>query len=364
MSDQGKECDISQIPRKGRGAISNATGRYESRVHEKVDDGWPSLDEDPPVLRTTLGTDTARRVISRNQSPDVPFDQSINPYRGCEHGCSYCFARPTHAYLGLSPGLDFESRLFHKPDAPARLLEELGEKRYVCSPIALGINTDAYQPVERRLGLTRQILEVLWSHLHPVSIVTKSALVERDVDLLAAMAGKQLAQVFVSITTLDPGLARSLEPRAPTPARRLSVIRRLAAEGIPCGVLIAPVIPALNDHELEDILAAAAKAGALTAGYAMLRLPLEVKPIFTEWLDAHASGRKEHVMSLLRQMHGGREYEAAFGVRMHGRGPYASLMAQRFKMAARREKLDQKLPSLNCRDFTPPRLNREQLELF
>jgi len=364
MTDWGKECAISQIPRKGRGAISNATGRYESQVREQVDDGWPSLGEDRPEIRTTLGVDSARRVISRNQSPDVPFDQSINPYRGCEHGCSYCFARPTHAYLGLSPGLDFESRLFHKPDAPARLVEELGEKRYVCSPIALGINTDAYQPVERRLGLTRQLLEVLWSQYHPVSIVTKSALIERDIDLLAAMAAKQLAQVFVSITTLDPLLARSLEPRAPTPARRLSVIRHLAAEGIPCGVLIAPVIPALNDHELESILSAAAKAGAQTAGYAMLRLPLEVKPIFTEWLDVHARGRKEHVMSLLRQMHGGREYEATFGVRMQGRGPYASLIAQRFKMAARREKLDQKLPPLNCGDFTPPRLNREQLELF
>lgn len=364
MSNQGKECAISPIPRKGRGAISNPTGRYESQVHEKVDDGWPSTEEDLPALRTTLEIDNARRVISRNQSPDVPFNQSINPYRGCEHGCSYCFARPTHAYLGLSPGLDFESRLFHKPDAPARLLEELGEERYVCSPIALGINTDAYQPIERRLGLTRQLLEVLWSHHHPVSIVTKSALIERDIDLLCAMAGKQLAQVFVSITTLDPVLARSLEPRAPTPARRLSVIRHLASEGIPCGVLFAPIIPALNDHELENILCTAAEAGAQTAGYAMLRLPLEVKPIFTEWLDVHARGRKEHVMSLLRQMHGGREYEAEFGVRMHGRGPYAGLIAQRFQMATRREKLNQKLPPLNCGDFRPPKLNREQLELF
>ncbi|AOU98436.1 DNA repair photolyase [Acidihalobacter yilgarnensis] len=363
MNDD-RDCAIVPAPRKGRGTASNRTGRFESLTHERVADGWTASFDDLPPLRTTLGVDKARRVISRNRSPDVAFSQSVNPYRGCEHGCSYCFARPTHAYLGLSPGLDFETRLFHKPDAPARLAEELGRRGYACSPIALGINTDAYQPVERRVGLTRRLLEVLWAHRHPVSIVTKSALIERDLEVLSAMASEGLAQVFMSVTTLDPVLARGLEPRAATPARRLEAIARLAAAGIPCGVLFAPTIPALNDHELERVLRAAREAGASAAGYVMLRLPREVKPLFTEWLKTHVPGRAEHVLSLLRQMHGGREYESEFGVRMRGRGPYADLIAQRFRIASRREGLDRGLPPLDCSRFRVPARAEDQLDLF
>ncbi|OBS09781.1 PA0069 family radical SAM protein [Acidihalobacter prosperus] len=363
MSER-RDCDILAGPRKGRGAVSNPDGRYESHRHERVADDWPGDDEVPPPLRTTLGIDTARSVIAYNDSPDVAFDRSVNPYRGCEHGCSYCFARPSHAYLGLSPGLDFETRLFHKPDAPARLAEELRAPRYACAPIALGINTDAYQPVERRSGLTRRLIEVLRAYRHPVSIVTKSALVERDLDLLSAMAAEGLAQVFLSITTLDPALARALEPRAATPLRRLETLARLSEAGVPCGVLFAPVIPALNDHELERVLARAREAGASAAGYVMLRLPGEVKPLFAEWLETHVPGRAAHVFSLLRQMHGGREYAADFGVRMRGRGAYAELVAQRFRVAARREGLDRGLPPLDCSRFRVPARAGDQFDLF
>lgn len=356
--------DIVPAPRKGRGAATNRTGRYEALHREAVDDGWPGSGESLPPLRTQLGIDTARRVISRNDSPDVAFELSVNPYRGCEHGCSYCFARPTHAYLGLSPGLDFETRLFHKPDAPTRLADELAHPGYVCSPIALGINTDAYQPVERRTELTRSLLEVCLAYRQPISIVTKSALVERDADLLSEMAGLGLAQVFFSVTTLDGALARALEPRASAPKRRLEAMSHLSAAGVPCGVLFAPVIPALNDHEMEQVLHTSAEAGASGAGYVMLRLPREVKPLFTEWLQAHAPGRAEHVLSLLRQMHGGREYEAEFGVRMRGRGAFADLVAQRFRAACRREGLDRGLPPLETEHFSVPPRSGDQLSLL
>lgn len=349
---------------KGRGALSNRTGRYETLVFEREpEDGTELVDTGAP-LRTRLDIDTARRVISRNRSPDVGFDQSVNPYRGCEHGCAYCFARPTHAYLGLSPGLDFETRLFHKPDAPARLAEELAHSGYQCRPIALGINTDAYQPVERKTGLTRRLLEVFSAYKHPVSIVTKSALIERDLDLLSGLASEGLVQVFFSITTLDGHLARTLEPRAAAPSRRLEALSRLSEAGIPCGVLLAPIIPAINDHELESLLRRAREAGAQAAGYVMLRLPLEVKPLFTEWLEAYAPGRSGHVLSLLRQMHGGREYESEFGVRMRGRGPFADLIAQRFRMASRRERFDRGLPSLDCSRFRVPPRTGAQMDLF
>src|SRR6266581_189955 len=277
-------------PIKGRGSATRPVPRFDAFGRERLDDGW--WQDEQPGPATTLSIDTARTVISTNDSPDVPFRQSINPYRGCEHGCAYCFARPTHAWLGLSPGLDFETRLFYKPDAPARLAEELARPGYVCSPIALGINTDAYQPVERKLGLTRAILEVLAGCRHPLTIVTKSALLLRDLDLLADLARDRLVQVMVSVTTLDGELARRLEPRAATPQRRLATIAALHAAGIPVGVLVAPVIPALTDHEVERILDAVAAAGADSAGYVLLRLPLEVAPLFRDWLERHLPGRR------------------------------------------------------------------------
>jgi DNA repair photolyase len=275
-------------------------------------------------------------VITYNSSPDIPYDRSINPYRGCEHGCAYCFARPSHAYLGLSPGLDFETRLAYKADAASTPAPELAKPGYVCRPVALGINTDAWQPVERRLRITRGILEVLAETRHPVTIVTKSALILRDLDLLAGMARDGLAHVAVSITTLDADLARRMEPRAPSPQRRLSVIRELAAAGIPTAVMVAPLIPALTDHEMEAILGAAREAGASAAGYILLRLPHEVKPLFRAWLQAHFPQRMAHVYSLMRQLHGGREYDSAFGTRQRGSGPLAEIIAQRFRAATRR----------------------------
>ena len=303
-------------------------------------------------------------MITRNDSPDVPFELSINPYRGCEHGCAYCFARPSHAYLGLSPGLDFETRIAWKPDAPQRLREELAHPRYVPSPIALGINTDGWQPVERRLGLTRAILEVLHETRHPVSIVTKSALIERDLDLLADMARDNLVQVMFSVTTLDADLARRMEPRAAAPQRRLQAMRRLHDEGVPVGVLFAPLIPALNDHEMEAVLEAAVDAGAQSGGYVLLRLPLEIRELFREWLEIHVPGRAEHVLSLMRQLHGGREYDSRFGKRMRGEGPFADLLAQRFRIAAARLGLNREQRNLDCTKFTPPRKAAAQGELF
>lgn len=341
-------------PLHGRGALTNADGRFEPYGHEATDDGWGNLDEALPPLKTTVSVDTARTIIARNDSPDIPFTQSINPYRGCEHGCIYCYARPSHAYLGMSPGLDFETRLVAKPRA-ARLLErELRRPGYEVSPIVLGGNTDPYQPIERKLRITRQILEVLAAREHPLTIVTKSALVERDLDLLAPMAEKNLCAVFVSVTTLDGDLARRLEPRAAAPHRRLRTIRALAAAGVPTGVMFAPAIPALNDHEMEAVLEAAARAGARHAGWTLLRLPYEIKDLFQEWLAVHAPGRAEHVLSLIRQSRGGRENDPRFGHRLHGEGEYAGLLARRFRLACRRLGLNRQRLALDTARFHPP----------
>ncbi|MFZ5580084.1 MAG: PA0069 family radical SAM protein [Pseudomonadota bacterium] len=348
----------------GRGALSNPDNRFSDFSSELTDDGWGSLEAlaEETKPRTLLETDTARSVISFNQSPDVPFDRSINPYRGCEHGCVYCFARPSHAYLGLSPGLDFETRLFHKPDAPELLRKELSRPGYRCQPIALGINTDGWQPVERGTQLSRRLLEVLDEFSHPVSIVTKSALIERDIDILARMAVRNLAQVMLSITTLDADLARRLEPRASRPERRLQTIARLREFGIPTGVLIAPVIPALTDHELENIMTACHAVGAQSAGYVLLRLPHELKELFGEWLETHAPLRAAHVWSRLGEMRAGRAYVSGFGQRMTGHGLWAELLRKRFDIARRRLGFG-RLPRLETERFRPPGA-QEQMGLF
>lgn len=351
-------------PHKGRGAVSNADGRYERHTHVAEDDGWGVLDAEPPALKTTVTDEAARTIISRNDSPDIPFDRSINPYRGCEHGCVYCFARPTHAYQGLSPGLDFESRLFAKPNAAALLAEELRKPRYACQVMALGSNTDPYQPIERGRRITRGILEVLAEHHHPVAIVTKSALIERDIDIIAAMAQKNLAIVYISITTLNKELARRMEPRAATPRRRLEILRTLHAAGIPVGVLSAPIIPALNDAEMETILEAAVEVGVRWAGYVLLRLPLEIKDLFQEWLIEHYPLKAEHVMSLIRQSHEGKEYDAAFGVRMRGTGVYADMIEYRFRLACKRLGLNQQRARLDTSQFRVPLRGSDQLTLF
>lgn len=354
---------IGEGPRKGRGALSNREERFVTCVHETTDDGWGRAPDDPPLL-TQVAPDQARTVISRNRSPDIPFEQSLNPYRGCEHGCVYCYARPTHTYLGLSPGLDFETRLFYKAEAPRLLEQELDARGYRCSPIALGANTDPYQPLERRLQITRGVLEVLDRLHHPVMVVTKSALVARDLDLLRSLAARGLIHVQVSVTTLDPDLARRLEPRAAAPHRRLALIETLTGAGIPVGVLVAPVIPALTDHELEGILEAVREAGAGSAGYVMLRLPHEVKGLFEEWLACHEPQRHAHVMSLVRQVRDGRENDPGFGSRMHGTGPLADLFAQRFALACRRLGLESAPPALDCTQFLPPGRDSRQLSLF
>jgi DNA repair photolyase len=353
-------------PRKGRGAIGNPTPRFDSEAREAVDDGWQRDDDDLPPLRTTVTLDTTRTIITRNDSPDVPFDRSINPYRGCEHGCVYCFARPSHAYLGLSPGLDFETMLFAKPTAPTLLRAELSHPRYACSTLAMGTNTDPYQPIERERRITRGILEVLSEFAHPVSIVTKSALVQRDIDILEPMAAKRLASVGISVTTLDRRLARTLEPRAASPRRRLDTIRALARAGIPVTVMAAPMIPALNDMELEDILEAAQKAGASSASYVMLRLPHEVKGLLGEWLQTHAPDRARHVMSLIAQTHGGKLYRANWGERMRGTGPYAELLRIRFERACHRLGFDRdtRVRGLDTSLFRRPPRPGDQLRLF
>ena len=336
----------TDTPRKGRGAVSNRAGRFEALESEAVWDGWTEAEDDAPRLRTTVTRDTSRTVIAHNTSPDLGFDQSINPYRGCEHGCVYCFARPTHAWLGLSPGLDFESRLFAKPDAPQILRRELGRPGYRPKVIALGTNTDPYQPIERDYRVTRGILEVLAECRHPFSITTKSALVTRDIDIIKPMAEAGLAAVAISVTTLDPALARRLEPRAPTPPRRLDAIRQLSQAGIPVAVMVAPVIPALTDHELDSITDAAATAGAGGAGYILLRLPLEIKELFTEWLRSHAPDRADRVLNRMRAMRGGQLYVDEFGSRMRGTGVYAELLQQRFAAACARN-------GLRTNGFTP-----------
>jgi len=353
------------LPRKGRGAGSNESGRFETEKRVPFDDGWGSSDEEPARLPTTLTVDATRTIIARNDSPDIGFDRSINPYRGCEHGCIYCYARPSHAYLGLSPGLDFETRIFYKPNGAALLRDELRKKGYVCRPMALGSNTDPYQPSERKLGITRSILEVLREFHHPVTIVTKGALIQRDIDILSDMAKEKLAVVTVSVTTLDRALARVMEPRAATPERRIETIAALAKAGIPTGVLSAPMIPALNDREMEAILARARDAGASVAGYTLLRLPLELKALFKEWLETHAPQKAAHVLSLVAQCHGGKLYDSAWSQRMVGGGPYAEMLAARFDRACR--KLGYSARSTHMLDtsrFRPPPQKGDQLVLF
>lgn len=347
---------------KGRGALGNPPCRFAATHREALDDGWRPEERAP--LRTTVSLETTRSIISRNTSPDLPFEQSVNPYRGCEHGCIYCYARPTHAWLGLSPGLDFESRLHAKPDAAARLRETLGRPGYRVAPIALGANTDPYQPIERTMRLTRAILEVLRDFRHPVGLTTKGSLIERDLDILAGMARERLLQVQISITTLDRELARRLEPRAATPARRLETVRRLSAAGIPVTVLVAPVIPALTDAELERVLAAGAEAGASAAGYSLLRLPLELHALFDEWLVAHAPQRRTQVLNLIRASHGGRIYRAEFGSRQRGSGAYADMIGQRFRLAMRRLGLQPATLDLDSSRFRVPASGPVQLSLF
>ncbi|MDA0340428.1 MAG: PA0069 family radical SAM protein [Proteobacteria bacterium] len=352
--------------RKGRGAISSGTGRFERQVRVAVEDDWPGDLEALPPMRTTVGHDTSRTVIARNNSPDIPFDRSINPYRGCEHGCIYCFARPSHAYLGLSPGLDFETKLFAKPDAPALLEKELRKSGYEVAPIAFGTNTDPYQPVEGQRRITRGLVEVLDRANHPLTIVTKSSLVLRDLDILSSMARRNLCSVAMSITTLDRDLARVMEPRATTPARRVETVRALAAAGVPVRVLVAPIIPAVNDHEIEPILQASAEAGASGAGYVLLRLPLEIKELFTEWLEQHFPDRSSRVLSLVRQTRGGALYRSGWGERQRGTGPYADLIAQRVKKTKRRLGLDETVRAerLDCGQFEAPPATGDQLSLL
>jgi len=372
MRDDGKVKLAIHGPPKGRGAASYVSGRFEKRIARGVDDGWGSAwdasdaagdAEPPPHPDTRVTEERARSIISRNQSPDVGFDQSVNPYRGCEHGCVYCFARPSHAYLDLSPGLDFETRLYAKTNAVERLRDELARPSYRCRPIALGINTDGYQPIERQRRITRGLLEVLAECHHPVSIVTKNALVLRDLDLLAPMAARGLASVTLSVTTLDNRLAARMEPRASAPHTRLKAIRGLAEAGVPVGVLVAPVIPMITDHELEAILDAARAAGAGSAGHVLLRLPHELKEIWREWLQLHYPERAAHVMSLVRQMRGGKDYDAQFGKRMRGEGPFADLIAARFARAWRRLGFERS-PGLDVTQFVAPGKPSRQGDLF
>jgi len=342
-----------------RGALSQIQGRFESVERAEFDDGWARDAEPLEPLATTVTVERARSIISRNDSPDIPFDQSINPYRGCEFGCAYCYARPSHSYLELSPGLDFETKIFAKTNAAELLREELAKPGYRISPIAFGTNTDCYQPAERKYRITRQIIEVLAECDHPLTIVTKSALVERDLDLLAPMAKKNLVKVFVSIGTLDHVLARRLEPRAASPKRRLDVLRAMSREGVPCGVMVAALIPALNDSTLEHVLDEAAKAGAQEAAYVILRLPNELKDLFKEWLAKHYPDRADHVISIVRQMRGGKDNDPRFGERMRGTGNFAELISKRFAIACRKFGLNghgggRRTPELDCTRFVPP----------
>jgi DNA repair photolyase len=349
--------------RHGRGAETNRSGRFEKLERAFVDDGWSSLDLLPP-LKTEVQEEVARQIITRNESPDISFDRSINPYRGCEHGCSYCFARPTHAYMGLSPGLDFETKLFAKPNAAELLEKELAKPGYEVRTIAMGTNTDPYQPIERRYRITREILEVLDRVSHPVGIVTKSALIARDIDILSRMAKRGLAKVALSVTTLDRKLARAMEPRAATPPRRLETLKLLSEAGIPTTVMVAPIIPALNEFEIERILDAAAAAGVKEAGYVVLRLPLEVRDIFKEFLEREYPDRAKHVMTLIRSMRGGKDYDSEWGKRMTGNGPHAWQIGRRFEMAAKRLGLNQEKRRLRTDLFTPPVPKGAQLSLF
>ncbi len=347
--------------KRGRGAQSNASGRFEAEARVAFDDGWQSLDDLPP-FKTTVSLDTSRKVITRNESPDIGFDRSINPYRGCEHGCVYCFARPTHAFLGLSPGLDFESKLLIKPDAPELLEKELAASGYEPRMIAIGTNTDPYQPIEREHKIMRGILEVLERAGHPVGIVTKSALVTRDIDILARMAKRNLAKVAISVTTLDPKLARTMEPRASTPPKRLEALKQLSEAGIPATVMVAPVIPALNDSEIERILDAAAHAGVKEASYVLLRLPLEVRDLFREWLMANYPDRYRHVFTLIRDMRGGRDYDSQWGTRMKGTGPMAWMIGRRFEIACEKLGLNKRRSETDDRSFRQAEAQRTATE--
>src|SRR5215472_1712174 len=347
--DVNGDADVDFARRRGRGAQTNASGRFELRVLVAFDDGWQSI-EDLPPFKTEVAIDTARKVIARNTSPDIPFDRSINPYRGCEHGCIYCYARPTHAFLGLSPGLDFESKLYMKPDAPELLERELSARSYTPRIIAIGTNTDPYQPIERRYAIMRRILEVLERAGHPVGIVTKSHLVTRDIDILSRLASRKLVRVGISVTTLDAKLARIMEPRAPTPVRRLEALSELAAAGVPTTVMVAPVIPAINDAEIERILEAAAACGVEAAGYVLLRLPLEVRDLFREWLRANFLDRERHVFALIRQTRGGKDYDSTFG--------------KRFETSCARLGLNVRKTQLSTEHFKPPRPAGQQLSLF
>jgi DNA repair photolyase len=354
---------VDRERRRGRGTLSNASGRYEPLARVAFDDGWQGL-EDLPPFKTTVTADTTRKIITRNDSPDISFDRSINPYRGCEHGCVYCFARPTHAYLGLSPGLDFESKLFMKPNAPELLERELSAPSYVPKLIAIGTNTDPYQPIERRYKIMRRILEVLDSAGHPVGIVTKSALVLRDLDILARMAKRDLVKVALSVTTLDPQLARTMEPRAATPPRRLDALRQLVKAGVPATAMVAPVIPALNDDEIERILEAVAAAGVRHAGYVLLRLPLEVRDLFREWLMTNFPDRYRHVFKLVRDMRGGKDYDSTFGQRQTGTGPIAWMIGRRFEVACEKLGFNAAKHKITTEHFRPPRPGAKQLDLF
>lgn len=351
-------------PPRGRGARSNLSGRFEATSREAFDDGWSDGDETPPKLATIVLKDTSRSIIATNNSPDISFDQSINPYRGCEHGCVYCYARPSHAFLGYSPGLDFESVIFSKPDAAALLEAAFNKPGYRPRPIMIGANTDAWQPVERDLETTREILKVFARYKHPVSFITKSALVLRDLDILAPMARAGLASGAISLTTLARKLARDLEPRAAAPHRRLETIKGLSEAGIPVTVMMAPVIPGLNDTEIEDVLVAAAGAGASRAGYVLLRLPLEIKDLFRDWLADKRPDSAARVMSLLRQMRGGKDYDADWGTRGRGTGPYAELIAARFRAAVKRSGLDGARPVADFSAFERPLGTAVQPSLF
>lgn len=348
---------------RGRGAISNQTGRYEAETIAVFDDGWDTVEDAAPPLRTTLTAEKAKTIITFNQSPDIHIDRSINPYRGCEHGCVYCFARPSHAYLGLSAGLDFESKLFFKPNAPELLRAALAKPGYKPRPLALGINTDAYQPIERETQLTREIVSILAEHNHPVSFLTKSTLIQRDIDLIAPMAVKGLVRVGISITTLDRGLARKMEPRAATPAKRFETVKALSDAGIPTIVMNAPIIPALNAHEIEPVLEAAKEAGAVGAGYVLLRLPHELKDIFHEWLMTHYPDRARRIINHLRDMRGGKDYDAQWFQRGRGQGPYARLIGQRFAKALKRLKFDTPRPPLRTDLFRVPPQVGDQMDL-
>jgi DNA repair photolyase len=362
-SQSGVRESVEAERRRGRGATINPSGRFEPISRHVFDDGWQTIDELPP-FKTEVQVEKPRTIITRNESPDISFDRSINPYRGCEHGCIYCFARPSHAYMGMSPGLDFETKLFAKPGAAKLLERELSKSGYVPKTIAIGTNTDPYQPIEREWRVTREILEVLEAANHPVAIVTKSALVTRDVDILSRMAAKGLAKVALSITTLDRRMARAMEPRASTPSLRLKAISDLAEAGIPASVMVAPVIPALNDHEIERILDSARGAGATEAGFVLLRLPSEVSPIFRDWLLKHYPDRYRHVLNVLRAMRGGKDYDAEWGKRMRGTGPYAWQIARRFEIAAKRLGLNAQRRKLETGLFEAPAGEGKQLQLL